>query len=77
MVILVSYAGVEETSPMAMDIGSQPRRIYALIRLSHLVEVFKVDHVNSVPYQSVCSRPFLLDMAQCDMRIIDSELWRP
>ncbi|KAF7967089.1 hypothetical protein HWV62_35891 [Athelia sp. TMB] len=55
MVILVSYAGVEETSPMAMDIGSQPRRIYALIRLSHLVEVFKVDHVNSVPYQSTLS----------------------
>lgn len=38
---------------MAMDVGSQPRRIYALIRLSHLAEVFKVDKVSSVPYQSV------------------------
>ncbi|KAF8212214.1 hypothetical protein K438DRAFT_1708496 [Mycena galopus ATCC 62051] len=51
LVILVSYAGREELPVMAMDIGGI-RRIYALIRLSYLGEVFKVDGVRNVPYQS-------------------------
>lgn len=38
---------------MAMDMGLQPRRIYALIRLSYLTDSFKVDSISSVPYQSV------------------------
>lgn len=54
VIVLVSYAGVEDSSYMAMDIGGI-RRIYALVRLSHLGEAFKVDSVKSVPYQSVRS----------------------
>jgi nuclear pore complex protein Nup133 len=52
LVILVSYAGRDEPRLMAMDVGAV-RRIYALIRLSYLGEVFKVDGVRNVPYQSV------------------------
>ncbi|KAJ6547586.1 hypothetical protein B0H19DRAFT_1266498 [Mycena capillaripes] len=51
LVILVSYAGRDEPRLMAMDIGGV-RRIYALVRLSYLGEVFKVDGVRNVPYQS-------------------------
>ncbi|KAJ7940617.1 Non-repetitive/WGA-negative nucleoporin C-terminal-domain-containing protein [Mycena leptocephala] len=51
LVILVSYAGRDEPRLMAMDVGGV-RRIYALIRLSYLGEVFKVDGVRNVPYQS-------------------------
>ncbi|KAJ6630853.1 hypothetical protein B0H10DRAFT_2160229 [Mycena sp. CBHHK59/15] len=51
LVILVSYAGRDEPSLMTMDSGGI-RRIYALIRLSHLGDVFKVDGVRNVPYQS-------------------------
>ncbi|KAJ7111560.1 hypothetical protein C8R43DRAFT_1091558 [Mycena crocata] len=51
IVILVSYAGRDEMRPMAMDIGGI-RRIYALVRLSYLGDVFKVDGVRNVPYQS-------------------------
>ncbi|KAJ7172457.1 methyltransferase type 11 [Mycena filopes] len=52
LVILVSYAGRDEPRLMAMDVGGGVRRIYALIRLSYLGEVFKVDGVQNVPYQS-------------------------
>lgn len=38
---------------MAVDVGSQPRRIYALIRLSSLSHIFRVEKVSGVPYQSV------------------------
>ncbi|KIM87137.1 hypothetical protein PILCRDRAFT_64451 [Piloderma croceum F 1598] len=55
LVILVSYAGSEDDTSIAMDVGSHPRRIYALIRLSYLADVFKVDEVRSVPYQSTSS----------------------
>ncbi|KAF7363465.1 Methyltransferase type 11 [Mycena sanguinolenta] len=52
LVILVSYAGTsDEQSHTAMDVGGI-RRIYALVRLSYLGEVFKVDGVQKVPYQS-------------------------
>ncbi|KAJ7046830.1 hypothetical protein C8F04DRAFT_1227029 [Mycena alexandri] len=52
LVILVSYAGRDEPRVMAMDVGGGVRRIYALIRLSYLGEIFKVDGVQNVPYQS-------------------------
>jgi hypothetical protein len=45
----VSYAGVEEET--AMDIGGI-RRLYALICLS---ELFAVESVSGIPYQSVSS----------------------
>lgn len=51
LVILVSYAGREESRLMAMDVGGI-RRVYALIRLSYLGDVFKVEGVRNVPYQS-------------------------
>ncbi|KAJ7449858.1 hypothetical protein FB451DRAFT_741132 [Mycena latifolia] len=51
LVILVSYAGRDEPRFMAMDVGGI-RRVYALIRLSYLGDVFKVQGVQNVPYQS-------------------------
>lgn len=36
-----------------MVVGSQPRRIYALARVSFLSNMFKVESVTGVPYQSV------------------------
>ncbi|KAJ7685205.1 hypothetical protein DFH06DRAFT_34186 [Mycena polygramma] len=51
LVVLVSYAGRDEPRLLAMDVGGV-RRIYALVRLSYLGEVFKVDGVRNVPYQS-------------------------
>ncbi|KAJ7452358.1 hypothetical protein B0H11DRAFT_1742097 [Mycena galericulata] len=51
LVILVSYAGRDEARLMTMDIEGI-RRIYALVRLSYLGDVFKVDGVRNVPYQS-------------------------
>ncbi|KAJ7285784.1 hypothetical protein C8J57DRAFT_1431461 [Mycena rebaudengoi] len=51
VVILVSYAGLDEPRLMAMDVGGI-RRIYALVRLSYLGDVFRVDGVRNVPYQS-------------------------
>ncbi|KAJ7774554.1 hypothetical protein DFH07DRAFT_102982 [Mycena maculata] len=51
LVILVSYAGRDEPRGMSMDVGGV-RRIYALVRLSYLGDVFKVDGVRNVPYQS-------------------------
>ncbi|EGO21494.1 hypothetical protein SERLADRAFT_451525, partial [Serpula lacrymans var. lacrymans S7.9] len=50
LVILVSYAGIEEGN--AMDVGSHPRRIYALVRLAFISDIFKVENISSVPYQS-------------------------
>ncbi|KAJ7109426.1 hypothetical protein C8R44DRAFT_634983 [Mycena epipterygia] len=50
LIILVSYAGRDEPRLMAMDVGI--RRVYALIRLSYLGDVFKVHGVRNVPYQS-------------------------
>jgi nuclear pore complex protein Nup133 len=55
-VFLVSYAGLEETYGMVA--ASQPKRSYALVGVSLVSDVFKVDSVKSVPYQSV-SQPIL------------------
>ncbi|KAF7294905.1 Methyltransferase type 11 [Mycena indigotica] len=48
LTVLVSFAGIEETELMSVE----ARRIYALLQLSHLGEVFKVDAVRDVPYQT-------------------------
>ena len=51
--MLVSFAGIEDA--MAMDIAPQPKRIYAVVALSHIADSFKVidNKVQKVPYQSV------------------------
>ncbi|KAJ3934928.1 MAG: hypothetical protein NXY57DRAFT_593318 [Lentinula lateritia] len=54
LVILVSYAGLEEVGMMAMDVTGI-RRIYSLVQLSPSGDSFKVDNVRSVPYQSTSS----------------------
>ncbi|KAF8077905.1 hypothetical protein FPV67DRAFT_1405325 [Lyophyllum atratum] len=54
LVVLLSYAGVEDDSSMALD-GTAVRRIYALAYLSFWNNVFKVLAVRSVPYQSTSS----------------------
>ncbi|KAJ7632668.1 hypothetical protein FB45DRAFT_978375 [Roridomyces roridus] len=51
LVVLVSYAGRDEPRAMVVD-QSGIRRIYALIRFAYLGDVFKVDSVRVVPYQS-------------------------
>ncbi|KAF9075250.1 hypothetical protein BDP27DRAFT_40146 [Rhodocollybia butyracea] len=51
LVVLVSYAGLDEADMMAMDVTGV-RRIYALVQLSPLGDSFYVDAVRSVPYQS-------------------------
>lgn len=52
LVILLSYAGVEEESKMTLD-APVVRRIYALAHLSYWNDTFKVLTIRSVPYQSV------------------------
>jgi nuclear pore complex protein Nup133 len=54
LVILASYAGIEEA--IAVDMVGI-RRIYTLIRLSYAADTIKVESVVSVPYQSVCTLP--------------------
>jgi nuclear pore complex protein Nup133 len=49
MVILVSYAGKEDS------MGADPRRVYALVWVSYSSGAFAVENVSSVPYQSVRS----------------------
>lgn len=56
--MLVSYAGAEAESSMAVDLTGV-RRIYALAHLSSLDETFQVERVKSVPYQSVCTLLFI------------------
>lgn len=36
-----------------MDVGNNPRRIYAIVRLAKALEGFEVKTVRAVPYQSV------------------------
>lgn len=36
-----------------MDVGNNPRRIYAIVRLAKALEGFQVKAVRAVPYQSV------------------------
>ncbi|KAJ7219294.1 hypothetical protein GGX14DRAFT_591296, partial [Mycena pura] len=55
LVILVSYAGREESSrPIAMDAMDVAgiRRMYALVQLSYLGNLFTVNSVREIPYQS-------------------------
>ncbi|GLB34911.1 putative non-repetitive/WGA-negative nucleoporin C-terminal [Lyophyllum shimeji] len=54
LVVLLSYAGIEDESSMALD-GMAVRRIYALAHISFLNDDFKVLTVRSVPYQSTFS----------------------
>ncbi|KAJ3847514.1 hypothetical protein EV368DRAFT_76646 [Lentinula lateritia] len=54
LIILVSYAGLEEVDMMAMD-ATGIRRIYSLVQLLPSADSFKVDNVRSVPYQSTSS----------------------
>ncbi|KIK57777.1 hypothetical protein GYMLUDRAFT_45965 [Collybiopsis luxurians FD-317 M1] len=54
LIILVSYAGLEEVDMMAMDMTGI-RRIYTLVQLSPSGDSFKVDAVRGVPYQSTSS----------------------
>jgi hypothetical protein len=37
---------------MGMDI-EEPRRVYAILRISHGLDSFKIENISSVPYQSV------------------------
>ncbi|KAF5373775.1 hypothetical protein D9758_000587 [Tetrapyrgos nigripes] len=53
LVILVSYAGPEETSLMSMD--ASVRRIYALAQISLVGDMFRVESVRGIPYQSTFS----------------------
>lgn len=51
IVLLVSYAGVDDEN--SMIVSNNPRRIYALIRLSHTANSFAAEDAIVVPYQSV------------------------
>ncbi|KAH9934994.1 uncharacterized protein B0H18DRAFT_1082732 [Fomitopsis serialis] len=51
LIVLISYAGEED--PTAMDVGNNPRRIYAIVRLHSTSEGFEVKAVRAVPYQSI------------------------
>ncbi|KII88453.1 hypothetical protein PLICRDRAFT_110437 [Plicaturopsis crispa FD-325 SS-3] len=54
LIILVSYAGIEEED--GMDIGAaHPRRIYALVKVTCTFDTFAVADVVGVPYQSTSS----------------------
>ncbi|THU89518.1 hypothetical protein K435DRAFT_969042 [Dendrothele bispora CBS 962.96] len=54
LVVLVSYAGQEESGIMTMDV-SNVKRIYALVQFSLIGDMFRVESVKSVPYQSTFS----------------------
>lgn len=51
VVLLVSYAGMDDGN--SMMVSNNPRRIYALIRLSHTTNSFAAEDAIVVPYQSV------------------------
>ncbi|KAF9464745.1 hypothetical protein BDZ94DRAFT_1161306 [Collybia nuda] len=51
LVILISYAGAEAESSMAVDMTGV-RRIYALTHISYQDETFHVESLKTVPYQS-------------------------
>ena len=42
-----------------MDVGNNPRRIYAIVRLAKAAEGFEVKTVRAVPYQSVGVAPYM------------------
>ena len=51
VVLLVSYAGVDDEN--SMMVSNNPRRIYALVRLSYTTNSFAIEDAIVVPYQSV------------------------
>ncbi|KAF8654069.1 hypothetical protein AX16_003602 [Volvariella volvacea WC 439] len=51
LVVLLSYAGEEVDTFMALDLKGI-RRVYVLMRLTHSNSTFTVDNVKTVPYQS-------------------------
>ena len=55
IVLLVSYAGVDDEN--SMMVSNNPRRIYALIRLSYTTNSFATEDAIVVPYQSVSVLP--------------------
>ncbi|KAI0079884.1 hypothetical protein K474DRAFT_1696036 [Panus rudis PR-1116 ss-1] len=55
LLLLVSYAGQEDSSLSTVNYSSHPRRIYALITLAYDSEVFSVANIRTVPYQSTSS----------------------
>ncbi|KAK7054841.1 hypothetical protein VNI00_003304 [Paramarasmius palmivorus] len=54
LVVLVSYAAKEQDDIMAMDVGGI-RRIYSLVQLSLIGDIFKIESVRGIPYQSTSS----------------------
>ncbi|KAK1236521.1 hypothetical protein PQX77_000214 [Marasmius sp. AFHP31] len=54
LVVLVSYAGKEQSDLMAMDVGNI-KRIYALVQLSLIGSTFKTESARGIPYQSTSS----------------------
>ncbi|KAG6851014.1 hypothetical protein H0H93_004501 [Arthromyces matolae] len=54
LVMLISYAAVEDVMSMVLD-GKSLRRVYALAYLSVHDSTFQVDNMRSVPYQSSLS----------------------
>jgi hypothetical protein len=51
LVILVSFAGVEDD--YGVEVGSLPRRIYAVVRIAYKAGEVRVQKVGGVPYHSV------------------------
>ena len=52
VVLLVSYAGVDDDNSMMM-VSNNPRRIYALVSFSRTLNAFAAEDAIVVPYQSV------------------------
>lgn len=61
IVVLVSYAHTEESSWMSTD-SAGTRRVFALIRLSVYGDIFKVEGIKTVPYQTVSSCGFFASL---------------
>lgn len=50
--LLTSFAAVEDETGLDMS----PRRLYAIVQMKWLGEVFEVGTIRIVPYQTVCSK---------------------
>ncbi len=65
LLVLVSFAGQDDNSNM--DIGVQPRRIYAIVSLSYnmgILAISSLKKTQKVPYQSVsCKTGFMTSSA--------------
>lgn len=56
LLLLLSFAGVEDTTAMDLDGQTLPRRIYAIVPLVYTGAGFQISNKNKVqkvPYQSV------------------------